>query len=65
MTLEQYRAALAACDWYYAFSDDHRVWQRGEEQAAAISAAQKIHDLDFAIWNQYAPADCRVVKERA
>lgn len=32
MTPAEYWDKLAAHDWYYAFSDDHRVWLRGISQ---------------------------------
>lgn len=31
-TLAQFEKALAAHDWYYDYSDDHSVWQRGVRQ---------------------------------
>jgi hypothetical protein len=55
MTLEQYKAALAAHDWYYEYSDDHRVWCEGRDHKAKISEARKQLDPDYAIWNEYAP----------
>lgn len=29
---------LSTHDWYYAYSDDHRVWQRGRDQSNDIQA---------------------------
>lgn len=37
--LAQLKEALAGHDWYYQYSDDHRVYCRGRDQA------NKIHDL--------------------
>ena len=28
-------------DWYFEYSDDHKVWQRGVAQRAAINAEAK------------------------
>lgn len=60
MTLEQYVAALAAHDWYYDYSDDHRAWTEGREHRKKITEGRKQHDWDGAIWNQYAPEDMKV-----
>jgi hypothetical protein len=32
---------LASHDWYYDYSDDHRVWRRGVAQRDAILAEQQ------------------------
>ena len=38
MTPAEYWDKLAAHDWYYAFSDDHRVWLRGTKQEDDLRA---------------------------
>lgn len=55
-TLDDYRAALAAHDWFYEFSDDHSVWGNGRNQEARLRLMAKALDPDFTIWKQYAPA---------
>jgi hypothetical protein len=60
MTLDEYTAALKRHDWFYEYSDDHKVWTRGREQARALNAARQEHDKGYEIWNQYAPKDCQV-----
>ena len=55
-TLADYRAALAAHDWFYEFSDDHRVWGNGRNQEARLRLMAKTLDPDLTIWKQYAPA---------
>lgn len=35
-TLDHLKDLCAAHDWYYSFSDDHKVWQRGNEQINKI-----------------------------
>lgn len=47
MTLEEYQKLLQHHDWYYYFSDDHRVWLRGEEASARIVALAKAGPDDF------------------
>jgi len=39
MTLDEYKAELDRHDWFYYFSDDHRVWSAGEV------ASKKMHAL--------------------
>lgn len=56
---ELYEHLLSVMDWYYAFSDDHRVWCAGE---AAISRLRTLReelsksDKDRAdkLWEKYA-----------
>lgn len=55
-TLDDYRAALAAHDWFYEFSDDHSVWGSGRNQEARLRLMAKTLDPDLTIWKQYAPA---------
>ena len=38
MTLTEFYDVLNSFDWYYDFSDDHRVWKRGESGKAKILA---------------------------
>lgn len=59
-TLEDYQKALAAHDWYYDYSDDHRVWKQGLAQRDRIREMQRVLDPDYQVWNRYAPQDCRV-----
>ena len=51
---------LRTHDWYYHYSDDHRVWCRGEAQMITIK--KKINeeyggfnDEVLILWNKYAP----------
>lgn len=53
--LDAYRAALAAHDWYFEYSDDHGVWCAGRASLARITNMQRALDPDLAIWNLYAP----------
>lgn len=40
-TLVKYDAALAGFDWFYDYSDDHRVWERGSAAHSKILAEAK------------------------
>ena len=48
MTLEQYKKELMQHDWYYQFSDDHRIWQRGESTLAELRYIAKQNGAEFA-----------------
>lgn len=51
--MDEYINLLKIHDWYYVFSDDHRVWKAGEEQYKKIMALAKEHDPSFEIFRQY------------
>ena len=52
---KQYRGLLKNHDWYSEYSDDYRVWQKAsEEYTKIICMAQQI-DMDYKIFNEYAP----------
>lgn len=41
-TLKEFSEACRTHDWYYDYSDDHRVWTRGKEQRGNINRLYKI-----------------------
>lgn len=46
-TLDEYKQLIADYDWYYSYSDDHRVWQRGEASREKIKEVyQRLSDVD-------------------
>ena len=47
MTLDEYKAELARHDWYYYFSDDHRVWSAGEVASKKMVELAKNGNDDF------------------
>ena len=52
--LEEYEKALHAFDWWYAWSDDRRVFKAGEEQFKRLQQWQKLVDPDLTLWRKYA-----------
>lgn len=68
--LEEYRELLSGFDWYYEYSDDHRVWTNGcrqrdkirDVELKALRCGVDIEDIKT-IWNRYAPKDRKVVVE--
>jgi hypothetical protein len=54
MKIEDFKKLLANHDWYYHFSDDHGVWQRGEREVAEIKFALKdASDEMKKMYNEY------------
>lgn len=41
MTKQEYFEACASFDWYYNFSDDHRVWCNGHQRENELKAIGK------------------------
>lgn len=39
--LVEFEEMLKKHDWYYHFSDDHRIWQLGQRKSAEISSKRK------------------------
>lgn len=53
MELNEYWDKLNCHDWYYQFSDDHRIWRNGEtvnKQLAAIANQSPEH---MALWDGF------------
>jgi hypothetical protein len=63
MTLEQYKKALKAHDWYYAYADSYNDYDKGKEQRNALWTAQPGHDPDFILWNESAPDQFKQIKK--
>ena len=41
MTEAEFRKMVRSHDYYYEYSDDYRVWERGRAEKAALRAAMK------------------------
>jgi hypothetical protein len=54
-TKEEYIELLKKHDWYYEFSDDHRVWAAGHASAKHLSSLALVFDPDFEILKTFAP----------
>lgn len=55
MSIDRYRQLLRSHDWSYDYSDDHRVWKRGQTQRDELESLAKSFDPDYKIWNSIAP----------
>ena len=53
--MDDYIARLKAHDWTYDYSDDHRVWSKGRDQAGEIRRLGDILDPDRKIYKKYSP----------
>ena len=51
MSLKEFDAKLAAFDWFYDFSDDHSVWERGRAAEAPLLATAKSSPQHRALYN--------------
>lgn len=47
MTITEFKTALANHDWFYYFSDDHRVWTRGEEAGKKLINIARNSGVEF------------------
>lgn len=56
ISLSDYFRRLEQADWYYDFSDDHRVWSRGSVQMAelrGLSDQSPQHKLMWSAWHDH------------
>lgn len=58
--LEKYIHALKYHDWFFEWSDDHRVWKAGMNSLDRLREQRKKLDPDWKIWNEHAPKECHV-----
>lgn len=54
MTLEEFFEKLQRVDFLYSMSDDHRAWQRGKDQVAAVNQeAESLGDEYVKMFNDF------------
>lgn len=54
MDLNNYEIALRSHDWYFYFSDDHRVYSAGEQAGSRLrSIAENGNDAHKKVYNKY------------
>ena len=61
--LDSYRKALANHDWFYHYTEDHRVWKAGQASWDRIRSMQPNLDNDYSIWNEHCPAEFKLYKK--
>ncbi len=49
-TLSQYLAALANHDWFYVYADDHRAYQKGQQEHDALMAMARHVDPELSLY---------------
>ncbi|MBD36253.1 MAG: hypothetical protein CL512_05740 [Actinobacteria bacterium] len=61
--LSKFTNLLQAHDWFFDFSDDHRVWTQGRDEKDSLLAmakalvAQGMDSIEVAqLWNEFAPS---------
>lgn len=47
ITIEEYQLMLDNHDWYYDYSDDHRVWRKGSDSFHNLMAIAKNEGGEF------------------
>jgi hypothetical protein len=50
--LDHYKQLLKAHDWHYAYSDDHRVWLKGEKERNELLKLANTLDPKLELYNQ-------------
>jgi hypothetical protein len=53
MLIEEYYVMLERHDWYYAYSDDSRVFARGEQAASKVVSISKESDKHKQLYKDY------------
>ena len=58
--LEMFEKMCKEHDWYYEYSDDHRVWQKGRDAYSKLVSKYAMMDKQYpaatqAIWETYNP----------
>lgn len=52
-TLQEYWDQLNRHDWYYEYSDDHSVWQRGGAELGRLKALSDLTPEHRALWEGF------------
>lgn len=53
MDLNEYYDELCHHDWFYSYSDDHRVWKRGHSREAFLRAIAQESEEHKRLWEQF------------
>jgi hypothetical protein len=53
MTLREYYKQLEQHDWYYEWSDDFRVWQRGRDDKTRLEEISKLSSKHESLFIEY------------
>jgi len=53
MRVKDYYARLNAHDWFYDYSDDHRVWCKGKEERSELYRGFDIDPLFEKMYNDF------------
>ena len=53
MTPEEYLGELERHDWFYSYTDDHRVWRLGRDNLARLKSIAQENPKLLALYNAY------------
>ena len=62
-TVDEYKELLKKHDWYYDYSDDFSVYEKGLKEYKTLIESRRTYDPEFEIWNTLCPTDCRHIKK--
>ena len=48
-----YKKLLSSHDKYYQYSDDGRVFRKGQAEYKVLQTMQQLIDVDKIVWNEY------------
>lgn len=55
--MDEYIKTLKSHDWYFHYTEDHRVWKSGQASWDRLRTMQKNIDPSGEVWNQHCPKD--------
>lgn len=61
--MAQYRAALAAMDWQFEHTDEHRRWANGTNALARLHRMQREVDPTGEVWLSYPGAQTHLAPQ--
>lgn len=63
MSIEEFFMKLRRHDWFYEYSDDHSVWQRGQAARHELRQLAKENDTFALMYDDYINYINAIVKE--
>lgn len=63
MDKQEYKQRLKHFDWFFRYTDDHKVYRECSALYSDLRKAQKVHDADCEIWNKHAPQEYKHVSK--
>jgi hypothetical protein len=58
--VDEYIRKLKSHDWFYHYTEDHRVWKAGQAVWDQLRVMQKQLDPSGEIWNEHCPPEFKL-----